>query len=154
MLRKTAALAIVSALAVSATAFAAKDSLSDPKGDYPDIVKLNYNNGDEKVVMKLTYNGQAAQNESFYMRWGSGDDAYQVFVSPSADIEELRYYGKGKAVKCDGLKIRRPSNDVTKAIVPRECLDKAPDKLRFQGIATEGLSSVDETKISEAIKRG
>jgi hypothetical protein len=153
MFRKTAAIALVSALALSATAYAAKDSLSDPKGDYPDIVKLNYNNADEKVVMKLSYNGQAAQNESFYMHWGD-DESYQVFASPSADIQELRYHGKGKAVKCDGLKVKRPSNDVTKAIVPRDCLNKAPDKLRFQGIATEGLYSVDETKISKAIKRG
>ena len=104
--------------------------------------------------MKMTYNGQAAQNESFYMRWGSDDESYQVFVSPSADIEELRYYGKGKAVPCDGLKIRRPAGDVTKAIVPRSCLDEAPRKLRFQGIATEGLSSFDETKISKAVARG
>lgn len=104
--------------------------------------------------MKLTYNGQAAQNESFYMRWGSEDEAYQVFSSPSAGIEELRFYGKGKAVECDGLKVRRPSKDVTKAVIPRDCLDKAPDKLRFQGIATEGLSSSDETKISKAIRRG
>ena len=153
MYRKTAATALVSLLAVSATAYADKGSLSDPKGDFPDIVKLNYNNADSKVVMKLTYDGQTAQNESFYMRWGQ-DEAYQVFVSPSAGIEELRYYGKGKAVKCDGLKIRRPDKNVTKAVVPRDCLNKAPDKLRFQGIATEGLQSADETKISKAIKRG
>jgi hypothetical protein len=102
--------------------------------------------------MKLSYNGQAAQNESFYMHWG--DESYQVFVSEVSGIQELRYHGKGKAVKCDGLKVKRPSNDVTKAIVPRDCLNKAPDKLRFQGIATEGLYSVDETKISKAIKRG
>lgn len=153
MLRKSAALVLASTLAASSTAYAAKDSLSDPRGDYPDIVKLNYNNADEKVVMKLTYNGGAAQNESFYMRWGDGG-AYQVFVSPAAGIEELRYYGKGKAVRCEGLKIRRPSKDETKAIVPRDCLRQAPDKLRFQGIATEGLFSVDETKVSTAIKRG
>ena len=155
MFRKTAVLAIVSLLAVSATAHAEKGSLSDPDGDYPDIAKLNFNNGDSKVVMKLTYNGQAAQNESFYMRWADGAESYQVFTSPSAGLEELRYHGKKeKTVKCDGLKIRRPSKDVTKAVVPRDCLDQAPDKLRFQGIATEGLSSVDETKISKAIKRG
>lgn len=153
MFRKVAALTLVALFAVSATVYADSGSLSDPKGDYPDIVKLNYKNADSKVVMKLTYSDQAAQNESFYMRWGA-DAAYQVFVSPSAGLEELRYYGKGKAVKCDGLKIRRPSNDVTKTVIPRECLDKAPKTLRFQGIATEGVSSADETKISKPIPQG
>ena len=153
MLKKTAAVIALS-FAATATAYADSGSITDPSGDYPDIVKLAYKNADTKVVMKMTYSEVAAQNESFYMRWGSEDDAYQVFVSESSGLEELRYYGKGKAVKCDGLKIRRPDDNVTKAVVPRSCLDKAPGKLRFQGIATEGLHSADETKISKAVPRG
>jgi hypothetical protein len=153
MFLKAAATVIVALLAMSVTVYADSGSLDDPKGDFPDIVKLNYDNGDSKVVMKLTYSGGAAQNESFYMRWGD-EKAYQVFVSRASGLQELRFYGKGRAVKCDGLKIRRPSNDVTKAVVPRKCLDKAPRKLRFQGIATEGLFSSDETKISKPIRQG
>jgi hypothetical protein len=153
MFRKAAALTLGALFAVSANVYAESGSLDDPSGDYPDIVRLDYKNADSKVVMKLTYSEQAAQNESFYMRWAD-DSAYQVFVSPSAGMEELRYYGKGKAVKCDGLKIRRPSADVTKAVVPRDCLDKAPRKLRFQGIATEGLYSTDETRISKPVPQG
>ena len=153
MLEKTAAV-IALTLAGTATAYADSGSITDPAGDYPDIVKLAYNNADSKVVMKLTYSEVAAQNESFYMRWGSDDEAYQVFVSESAGLEELRYYGNGKAIKCEGLKIRRPDDNVTKAVVPRSCLDKAPGKLRFQGIATEGLFNSDETKISKAVPRG
>ncbi len=153
MLRKTVVVIAISLLG-TATAHAATGSLSDRTGDYPDIVKLAYNNAATKVVMKLTYSGAAAQNESFYMRWGSGDAAYQVFASPVSGIEELRYYGKGNAVKCAGLRVKRPTGSVTKAVVPRSCLEKAPDKLRFQGIATEGIYSSDETKISKAIRRG
>ena len=153
MLKKTAAVIALS-LAGTATAYADSGSITDPAGDYPDIVKLAYNNADSKVVMKLTYSEVAAQNESFYMRWGSEDEAYQVFVSESSGLEELRYHGNGKAVKCDELRVRRPDDNVTKAIVPRSCIGKAPGKLRFQGIATEGLFSADETKTSKAIPRG
>jgi len=39
-------------------------------------------------------------------------------------------------------------------IIPRSCLKRAPDKLKFQGIATEGLANADETEITKAIARG
>ena len=48
----------------------------------------------------------------------------------------------------------QPSAASTKVVIPRSCLAKAPDELRFQGIATEGLYSSDETKVSRAIARG
>ena len=145
------AAALVAVLALSSPALADSGSVTDAKGDYPDIVKLSYDNAKSKVTMTMKYAGSAAQNESFYMRWGSGKH-YQVFLSPAADLKELRY--ASKKVACAKLVVTRPSSTTTKVVIPRTCLKKAPDKLRFQGIATEGLHSVDETKVSKAVARG
>jgi len=137
---------------------AATGSLTDPKGDFPDIVKLSYGNGSSKVTMKMTYAGARPQNESFYLKWGTTGKRYQVFDSPSAGIRELRYYraknASPKRIDCRGLRVTQPSASSTKVVIPRGCLTKAADKLRFQGIATEGLMSSDETKVSKAVVRG
>lgn len=147
---------ILSVLSVgTGTANAASGSISDPKGDYPDIVGFAYDNAESRVVMTATYAGGGfngrAQNESLYMRWGSGK-YYQVFLSTG--MKELRYSGATKPVACKGLTVKHPTSRRTKVSVPRSCLRKAPDKLRFQAIATEGLSSADQTKVSKLIARG
>lgn len=73
-------------------------------------------------------------------------------------LRELRHYGaKNAAAKrtpCSGLRVTQPSATSTKVVVPRRCLTKAADKLRFQGIVTEGLSSSDETNVNKAVGRG
>ena len=43
---------------------------------------------------------------------------------------------------------------VSRVVVPRSCLPRAPDRLRFRGIATEGLFASDQTRLSAAIDRG
>jgi hypothetical protein len=158
MLHKTAGFAVAALLAGGGVAHAASGSLTDPTGDFPDIVKLSYTNGSSKVTMKITYASARAQNESFYLKWGTAGKRYQVFNSPSAGIQELRYYGgtnaSPKKTGCSGLSVTQPSATSTKVAIPRSCLRKAADKLRFQGIATEGLSSSDETKVSKAVARG
>lgn len=156
MVRKVAGLALVSLLtAGSAVAHAASGSLTDPKGDHPDIVKLAYVNAQSKVVMTMTYAAGHAQNESFYMRWGSRmQHHYQVFLSPTAGMKELRFSGSEQDVSCKGMVVKRPTARSTKVVIPRSCLKKAPNKLRFQGLATAGLFSSDETKLSKAIARG
>jgi hypothetical protein len=151
MLRRTAGGVLVAMLASGAIASANSGSLSDPRGDYPDIVKLSFNNASSKVTMKLTMAAGHAQNESFYIRWGSGKH-YQAFNSQSAGLSELRY--AGKKVACGGLVFKHPSADVTTVKIPRTCIPKAPNKVRFQAIATEGLHSADETKVSKSIARG
>jgi hypothetical protein len=119
--------------------------------DFPDVVRLAWNNAQNRVVMKMTYAEFRAQNESFYMRFGR--NSYQVFVSSGVGIEQLRYNGNPRA--CDGLRVRYAAAAVrTTVVVPRSCLRRAPDRLRFQGIATEGLASADETRISGRIARG
>ena len=158
MFHKSAGLAVAVLLAGGGIATAATGSLTDPEGDFPDIVKLSYGNGPSKVTMKLTYAGARPQNESFYLKWGTAGKRYQVFNSPSASISELRYYRGANApvkqIDCSGLRVTQPTGASTKVVIPRRCLTKAADKLRFQGIATEGLSSSDETKVSKAVPRG
>ena len=158
MLHKTAGFAVAALLAGGGVAHAASGSLTDPQGDFPDIVKLSYTNGPSKVTMKLTYASAHPQNESFYLKWGTAGKRSQVFNSPSASIQELRYYSattaSAKKTACSGLKVTEPSAISTKVVIPRSCLKKAADKLRFQGIATEGLSLSDQTKVSKAVARG
>jgi len=158
MVRKTACIAVAALFAGGGAANAATGSLTDPEGDFPDIVKLSYGNGSGKVTMKMSYADARPQNESFYLKWGTAGKRYQVFNSPSAGIRELRYYSSANAsakrIDCGGLKVTEPSALTTKVVIPRSCLKKAADKLRFQGIATEGLMSSDETKVSKAVARG
>jgi hypothetical protein len=158
---RAAAVICAAVLAVTLTgppAHAASGSVTDPKGDFPDIVKLAYANRASSVRMTMTYADAAeAQNESFYLLWGR--KRYQVFESRSAGLRELRYYRSGtaapKAVSCDGLKVvHQDARDATKVVIPRACIPKAADTLKFQGIATAGLSLVDETRKSPRTRRG
>lgn len=141
-------------------AFADSGSINDAKGDYPDIVKLAYRNGDSSVRMTMTYTNLAdAQNESFYLHWGTAGKRYQVFESASAGIRELRFYSgstaAGRPVTCDGLRVvHRGAYERTTVVIPRSCIPKAANTLRFQGVATAGLTSSDETKKSPRTARG
>ena len=146
------AIAFATSLIGGTQAQANSGSISDPSGDLPDIVELAYNNADRKVVMTMTYSGFRAQNESFYMRWGDGK-YYQVFRAFGQD-PLLRLNDPGNVKNCDGLKVREPSELKTEVTIPRSCLKKAPDKLKFQGIATEGVSNSDQTRVTKAIARG
>jgi hypothetical protein len=155
-MRRTSLIALVVfalTLLVAPSANAASGTISDPAGDLPDIRRLSYTNGADKVVMTMRYASLAgAQNQSFYIRWGTAAN-YQVFVSPSADLEELRFNGTRKS--CAGLKVTAlPASESTKVVVPRSCIPKATKRLKFKGIATAGLSLVDETKLSPWVARG
>ena len=144
--------ALALALALPAAAFAASGSISDPSGDYPDILKLAYANKSGKVVMTMTYGGARPQNESFYIKYGEPKN-YQVFVSSGIGTKELRF--NSRKVPCSGLSVSHDAALLqTKVVVPRSCLSKAPNKLRFQGVATEGLYSSDKTALSPWVKRG
>jgi hypothetical protein len=139
-------------------AMAASGQLTDPSGDFPDITRLNYSNAQGKVVMTLKFASVAdAQNRSFWIQWGQ-PQKYQVFDSPSAAISELRFHranGTFAKVACQGLKVPEDlATNTVKAVVPRSCLPKAPDRLRFKGIATQGISLSDETKLSPLVNRG
>jgi hypothetical protein len=159
MLRTTVTCTVttaVSALCVgifaASPAAAESGSLDDPSGDFPDIVRLSYDNAQRKAVMTLRFGeSDLAQNVSFYMRWRGG--RYQVFYNKPAGTQELRY--NDDKVRCRDLVVKElPDKEATRAIVPRSCLSQAPDRLRFQGIATAGLLSSDETDVSPRVARG
>ena len=161
ILAKIAAVAAASALVLIPAGSASADSgfLTDPTGDTPDITRLAYNNGKSSVSMTMRLGDLAlAQNVGFYVKWGTGK-YYQAFSSPSAGLKELRYSsGAGavpKKVRCGNLTITRSAaKDTVRVVIPRACLPKAPDKVRFQGIATMGLFSSDQTRTSARIARG
>ena len=139
-------------------AVAASGQITDPGGDLPDITRLNYSNAQGKVVMTLKFASVAdAQSRSFYIQWGQ-PQKYQVFDSPSAATSELRFHranGTFAKVTCVGLKVTEDvGTNTVKAVVPRSCLPNAPDRVRFKGIATQGLSLSDQTKLSPLVNRG
>jgi hypothetical protein len=156
VLRRTSLVTLLLSVAstlFAPSAFAASGSLSDARGDLPDIVRLSYQNGVRQVVMTMKYSDIGlTQSESFYIRWGTSA-SYQVFNSPSAGMRELRY--NGQKVRCAGLEVtRQASLDQTRALVPVKCLGKAPQRLKFQGIATAGLMNCDQTAVSAWVRRG
>ncbi len=123
MFRRTAGVVVAALLVGSGVANAATGSLTDPKGDYPDIVKLSFSNGSSKVTMTMTYAGAHPQNESFYMEWGKAGKRYQVFNNPSASIRgapllpreerdgqahHVRRSARDAAL-CDQLEVRHPA---------------------------------------------
>jgi len=139
-------------------AMAASGHITDPSGELPDILRLNYSNAQGKVVMTLKFASvEDAQNRGFWIQWGE-PQKYQVFDSPSAAISELRFHranGTFAKVACTGLNVTEDATTNTvKAVVPRSCLPKAPNQVRFKGIATMGLTEKDETKVSPLMKRG
>lgn len=133
--------------------------IADPAGDFPDIRRLDYNNAQAKVTLTLTFDdSSAAQNQSFYLQWGQ-PKRYQVFFSPGVDITELRFYRSATAVPrtvaCPGLRVTEDAGDeTTKAVIPRTCIDKAPDTLRFKANSNAGVGLEDITKLSPKVKRG
>lgn len=152
------ALAGVLAAAVGPSALAEGGGITDPAGDFPDIRRLDYNNAQTKVVLTMKLASLAdAQNQSFYIQWGA-PKKYQVFHSPGVGITELRFFRDAdtfRSVDCAGLRVtENDTAQTTKATVPRSCIGKAPDTLRFKAIATQGTSLSDETKLTPAARRG
>jgi hypothetical protein len=160
-LRRIAALALCAPAVVllpAPYAIAASGHITDPAGDLPDIRRLSYDNAQRKVEMTLKFGSVAeAQNRSFYIQWGK-PKKYQVFDSPSAGITQLRFFTDAdsfRSVSCDGLRVVENTDaNTVRAVVPRTCIAKAPDRLRFKGIATMGLSLSDQTSVSPWAKRG
>lgn len=136
------------------SAHAAKVTVTDPSGDYPDIVKMSGNNAKKRLVMTVSFGEGAVDflNASAYIR--SGKRIYQAFDATAGDgFRELRF--KGKKVPCRGLKVARNADAGTvRFIIPRRCVPKLRAKVRFKAVATEGLMSSDETKWSNKVKRG
>jgi hypothetical protein len=145
-------------LTAAPAAQAATGRVTDPHGDLPDIWRLDYSNAQHKVVMTMTFASLAdAENESFYIRWGTAK-RYQVFYSHSAHITELRFFRDAftfRSVACGGLQLTDNADaNTTEAVVPRSCLAKAPDRLRFKGVTTQGTSLIDRTRVSPLTARG
>ncbi|MDN5893687.1 MAG: hypothetical protein L0H93_06630 [Nocardioides sp.] len=136
----------------AAPATAATGTLTDPRGDLPDIVRLSWTNAPRQVTIKMTFAGAFAQVDSFYMRWGKAR-SYQVFYAPATKHKELRL--DGRTVRCPKLKVaHHRATHVSTATVPRACIPKAPNKLRFQGVATYGLFNSDQTRTSAPVRKG
>jgi hypothetical protein len=160
--RSITAIAAAALLAVPATAAqAAKGSITDRGGDNVDIVKLSYNNAKSKVTLTTKYaDSSTAQVEFFAITWAGPNKGYGVVSSAVTGDRELVYSknksDEGTTIACKGLNVKRNARaNTTKVIVPRTCLTKAPDKLRFQaGALNVQDGGSDETKRTKKVKRG
>lgn len=146
----------LAALVAAPGSFGASGSLSDPDDDsLADVLRLSYANQNRKAVIRMEYDGHRPQVENFYVRWGTSGKYYKLQRGPNGT--SLWYSnGSGESERtCDDARVRHDGDTfVSAGTVPRSCLPQAPDKVKFQGIATEGLFSSDRTRISPRVDRG
>jgi hypothetical protein len=141
----------IATLLIAPAASAATGSIGDPAGESPDIRRLTYSNSARHVVMTMRYTRLAdARFQSFYIHWDS-PAYYQVQVTPKGKRLEFK---AATRVACAGLRVTvlRPRQS-TRVVVPRKCLRRADNRLRFRGIAARGLNA-DETSLSPWVRRG
>jgi hypothetical protein len=142
-------------------AYAGSGSVADPRGDFPDIVRLTLHNGDAQVVVRQRYAYlDVVRTESVQLRWGrrvhyrldarnrDGDAALEPVLRLSTPDGVRRQ-------RCAGLRVRRSSaTDVAVYTVPRSCLRRAPGRLRAEGFAAAGSFDTDETALTPWIRQG
>ena len=147
----------LAALVTAPAAFGASGSLSDPDDDtLADVLKLSFANKDDRAVVKMAYDGYRPQVENFYVKWGTAGKYYKLQRSPNGT--SLWYSdgsGEPSEESCSGDRVRHNEETfVSTGTIPRSCMPQAPGKLKFQGIATEGLFEFDETRTSTRVARG
>jgi len=129
------------------------------------IKKLSVNNGDNKVVAKLK--GMDAPCEAHYFKvvifWGK-KKAYQADAGcygvkwiPSLYYQANRNNGQGgEEVKCEKFKVAYDKDKGTyKVVVPRKCMDAAPDKIKVRAEGDNyGSPMPGEAGPTKALARG
>jgi hypothetical protein len=130
------------------------------------IKKMSVNNGDNKVVVKLK--GMDPPCEAHYFRaiifWGK-KKAYQADAGcyqgewiPSLYYQPNRNSGGqgDEAVKCGKFKVAYDKDKGTyKIVVPRKCMDEAPDKIKVRAEGDNYASPVPgEAGPTKALARG
>jgi hypothetical protein len=121
-------------------AFAELDTVGDPEGDIPDILRFTIDNRENAVVTRMKYADiEKVEFESFYIKWGSrtyyrvryfeGDSSHRLFL----------YQGdESTKIACsDMVSSRDADSGISNVRVPRKCLKKAPDRVRARGVATK-----------------
>lgn len=157
MLRTAVLLPLALAALLPAPALAASASLTDPDdASIADVLRLSYDNGANKVVMEMTYDAHRPQVENFYVKWGTAGEYYKLQRSAGTGTTLWFSNGSGESKRpCTGDKVTHNANTVVStAGIPRSCMPKAPDKVKFQGVVTEGLFASDRTKTSPGVARG
>ena len=130
-----------------------------------DIKKMSVNNGEKAVVVKLK--GMDKPCEAHYFKvlifWGK-KKAYQADAGCyGADwISSLYYYpnrnntSNGDPVECEKFKVAYDKDKgLYRVVVPRKCLDLAPDKIRVRAEGTNYSSAMPgEAGPTKALARG
>jgi hypothetical protein len=142
-------------------AYAGSGSVADPRGDFPDIVRLTLHNGESDVVVRQRYTYlDIVRSESVQLRWGrpvhyrlearntDGDAALEPVLRLSTP-EGIRRQ------RCPGLQVlRSTATDVALYTVPRSCLPRAPGRLRAKGFAAAGSFDTDRTALTPWVAQG
>ena len=157
-MRRTAVLLPLTVAALlPAPAFAASGSLTDPDDpSIADVLRLGYDNRANKVVMKMSYDAHRPQVENFYVKWGTAGKYYKLQRSAGNGTTLWFSNGSGESKRaCAGDKVTHNADTVVStAVIPRSCMPRARDKVKFQGVVTEGLFDSDQTKTSPGVARG
>jgi hypothetical protein len=157
MRRPFSFLLLVTVLMLPARAWAASGAINDPDDtSLADVLRLAYANNSGKVVMRMTYDGFRPQVENFYVKWGTSGRAYKLQHSEANGTTLWYDNGSSEGQRaCDGAVVAYDADRfVSKAVIPRSCMPRARDRVKFQGIVTEGLFESDATRTSTGVARG
>ena len=158
MRRAPAAFALaLAALVAAPAAFGASGSLNDPDDDtLADVLRLSYANKEDKVVVRMSYDDVPATGRELLREVGAPRAATtSSSAAPTAPRSGTPTGRRSprRAVPAIGCGTTRDSS-VSTGTVPRSCMPRAPGRLKFQGIVTEGLFDFDETRTSSRVARG
>jgi hypothetical protein len=93
--------------------------------------------------------------ENFYVKWGTAGKYYKLQRSPSGTTLWFNNGSSESEKSCSNAEVSHNSDTfVSTGVIPRSCMSRAPDKVKFQGVVTEGLFDHDQTKTSAGVARG
>ena len=146
----------LAALVAAPAAFGASGSLNDPDDNtLADVLRLSYANKEDKVVVRMSYDDYRPQVENFYVKWGTSGRYYKLQRSTNGTSLWYSNGSEESERSCAGDRVRHDDETfVSTGTVPRSCMPRAPGRVKFQGIVTEGLFDSDQTRTSSRVARG
>ena len=159
LIRAALVVALALGLLVS-PASAELDTVGDPAGDIPDILRFTIDNRENAVVTRMKYADiEKVELESFYIKWGSST-YYRVRLRLHSPGHRLYLYqgDDSKKIACaEMVSSRDAESDIANVRIPRKCLKEAPDRVRARGTATKTNAygnKTDGTAFTKVVDRG
>lgn len=130
-----------------------------------DITKMFANNAQTAAVVKVFGLGKpcaSAQYVEIYVRWGASEYAADAACSMQGSWDKGLFYQQDRSnpnaqpVNCPDFKLTYNSTDnFLKAFIPRSCMSKAPNRVKFKSAgATFSASKEGQAGPTPLLSRG